>query len=284
MERTIRLSWNANGVDIKPFTDPQKLFDHLFLNLTLQQRRVRRDLIESNGSILDAVKDQFADVRKHAGRNDRERLGQYATAIRDLEGSFSDRKLWVDRDKPEFDISEHYESYEVTVANRYNSIFDMVAYSFESDLTRVATVGFSPELSYTDVDGVNRGYHACTHNGKKEDVVDELVAIESFQISQLSRCLKKLDQINEPGGQGTLLDNTVVLFGSSPKRNPDRRVGRFSQWCAVQGHSSIPSTDGKRCQPRSLRPLFPRQAVTNRSVRPPFHSSIAACHRPNKNG
>ena len=53
------MSWNSNGVEIKPFTDPQKLFDHLFLNLTAKERQTRRELIERNGSILDAVGDQL---------------------------------------------------------------------------------------------------------------------------------------------------------------------------------------------------------------------------------
>ena len=214
LERGIRMSWNSNGVDIKPFTDPQKLFDHLFLNLTPRQRRDRRELIERNGSILDSVREQFAAVKRRSGPTDRHRLDQYATSVRDLESSFADRKKWIDRDKPKFDISEHFADYEVTVENRYNAIFDMVAYAFQTDLTRVATVAFSQELSYTDVEGVTRGYHACTHNGKKEDVVSELVAIESFQIAQLSRFMKKLDQIGEPGGDGSMLDHTVVMFGS----------------------------------------------------------------------
>ncbi len=127
---------------------------------------------------------------------------------------FANRKDWIDRDKPKFDISEHFADYEVTVENRYNAIFDMIAYAFQTDLTRVATVAFPNELKYTDVEGVTRGYHACTHNGMKEEVVAELVAIESFQIAQLSRCLKKLDSIQEPGASGTMLDHTIVLFGS----------------------------------------------------------------------
>lgn len=214
LERGIRMNWNANGVDIKPFTDPQKLFDHLFLNLTAKERGVRRELIESNGSILDAVSEQFAGVRRRASRTDRERLDQYATSVRDLESSFADRKQWIDRDKPKFDISEHFANFEVTVENRYNAIFDMIAYAFETGLTRVATVGFSPDLKYTDVEGVTRGYHACTHNGKKEEIVAELVAIEAFQIAQMSRCLQKLDAIKEPSSNGSMLDHTVVLFGS----------------------------------------------------------------------
>ena len=214
LQRSIRLSWNANGVDIKPFTDAQSLYDHLFLNLTAQQRRARRELMDSNRSILDAVGEQFAGVRRRAGREDRQRLEQYAQSVRDLESSYAIRKQWIDRDKPKFDISPYFAGNEITIKNHYDAIFDMTAYAFETDLTRVAVIGFSPELDYKSIDGVQRGYHACTHNGKKEDVVDELVAIESFQVAQLSRCLKKLDSIQEPNADGTLLDHTVVLLGS----------------------------------------------------------------------
>ncbi len=214
LEKGIRMSWNANGVEISPFTDPQKLFDHLFLNLTAKERKTRRQLIERNGSILDAVGDQLLHLRRQSTGTDRTRIEQYTTAVRELEGSFADRKNWIDKDKPTFDISEHFADYEVTVGNRYNAIFDMVGYAFQTDLTRVATIAFPNELSYTDVDGVTRGYHACTHNGKKPEVIAELVAIESFQLAQLSRCLQKLDSIKEPYADGTLLDNTVVLFGS----------------------------------------------------------------------
>ena len=214
LERGIRMNWNANGVELKPFTDPQKLFDHLFLNLSDKEKRTRRQLIERNGSILDAVSEQFAGIRKNVSQADKKRLDQYATSVRELEGSFADRKLWIDRDKPTFDISEHFSNAEVTVSHRYNAIFDMIAYAFQTDLTRVATIGFPNELKYTDIDGVTRGYHACTHNGKHEDVTSELVAIESFQIAQLSRCLKKLDAIPEPNADGSMLDHTIVLFGS----------------------------------------------------------------------
>ena len=214
LERSIRLSWNANGVNIKPFTDAQRMYDHLFLNLTSKQRAEQRQLLKQNGSVLDAVRDQFAGVRKRASKNDQVRLDLFANSLRELENNLVDRQQWVDRDKPEFDLSGYFTGSEVTIDNRYSAVFDMVAYAFQTDLTRVATIGFSPELKYTDVKGVTRGYHACTHNGKKEDTVAELVAIEAFQIAQLSRCLKKLDEVPEPNADGSMLDHTVVLFGS----------------------------------------------------------------------
>ena len=214
LERSIRMSWNANGVDIKPFTDAKRMYDHLFMNLTPAQRLQRKEMLRRNGSVLDAVSEQFAGVRKRASKNDQVRLDLYAHSLRELESNLVGRQKWVDKDKPSFDISSYFAGTEITIESRYNAVFDMVAYAFQTDLTRVATIGFSPELKYTDVQGVTRGYHACTHNGKKEDTVSELVAIESFQVAQLSRCLKKLDEIPEPNADGSMLDHTVVLFGS----------------------------------------------------------------------
>lgn len=210
----IRMSWNANGVDLKPFTEPQRLFDHLFLNLTPEEKAQRRELISRNGSLLDTIGEQIASLKGTTSRRDRERLDQYETSVRELERSFAARSEWIDRDKPKFDISGHFAGSEVTIGNHYDAIFDMIAYAFETDLTRVATVAFPNELSYTSIEGVTRGYHACTHNGKKEEVIAELVAIESFQIDQLARCLRRLDSVREPGSNGTVLDHTIVLFGS----------------------------------------------------------------------
>ena len=213
LEAGIRMSWTSNGVEKLPITDPHALFDHLFLNLTPAEKTERRRMLERNGSILDTIGAQFSDTIKNASQNDRERAEQFQTSVRELEQTLSDRKTWLDRDKPDFDISEHFRG-EVTIANKYDAIFDMIAYAFETDLTRVASVEFPAALNYTDINGVNRSYHGCTHNGRGEDLIAELVALESFQIERLSRCLSKLDSIQEPGSDGTLLDHTIVLFGS----------------------------------------------------------------------
>ena len=213
LDAGIRMSWTANGVEKLPITDPQALFDHLFLNLTAAERMERRRMLNQNKSILDAVASQFSGALRNASRFDQRRMEQFQTSIRELERSLADRTTWLDRDKPSFDLSDHVKT-EATIANRYDAIFDMIGYAFETDLTRVATIEFPAELNYTNIDGVNRSYHGCTHNGRGEDLVKELVAIESFQIARLSNCLKKLDSIQEPNTEGRLLDHTIVLFGS----------------------------------------------------------------------
>ena len=199
LESGIRMSWTANGVEKRPFTDPQKLFDHLFLNLTSKEKAARRELLKRNGSILDTIGDQFKGLVKIAGANDRDRLDQFQTSVRELETTLANRNGWLDRDKPSYEITGYFKNGDATIENRYDAIFDMLAYAFQTDLTRVV-VEFPASLKYTEID-VNRSYHGCTHNGKREDVTAELVAIETFQIARLSRCLKKLDACRNPAGR-----------------------------------------------------------------------------------
>ncbi|MEM9368044.1 MAG: DUF1552 domain-containing protein, partial [Planctomycetota bacterium] len=214
LQSGIRMNWDANGVELEPITDPKALFDHLFQNLTEAERTMRREVIGRNQSLLDAVRGQLHQVERSASSKDRHRLEQFATSIRSLETRLSDRLAWVGRDKPRFDLSPYYSGVSPTVENHYAAIFDMIAYAFETDLTRVATIAFPSEIAYRELDGVNRSYHGCTHNGKKEDVTDELVAIESFQIAMLGRLMRKLDEVQEPNASGSMLDHTVILFGS----------------------------------------------------------------------
>jgi len=213
LDSGIRMSWTANGVEKLPITDPQQLFNHLFLNLTDQQKKLRKQMIARNASILDTVGDQFSETIKRATGKDRERLQQFETSVRELELTLSDRLTWIDRNKPKLDLGSDFLA-DGTIRKKYEAIFDMIAYAFETDLTRVATIEFPAELNYTDLSGVNRSYHGCTHNGRGEDLVNELVAIESFQIECLSRCLKKLDSIRVSHGDESMLDRTIVLFGS----------------------------------------------------------------------
>ena len=210
----IQMSWTTNGVKDAVITDPQKLFDLLFSNPSASQKKRQLDLIDRNHSVLDKVADQFAFLKKSASHFDHERLDQYQTSVREFEKVLENRRQWIGKDKPTFDISGHYANVEPTLRHDYNAIFDMVSYAFETDLTRVATVAFPRTVDYTAIEPVTRSYHSCTHNGKVPDITAELIAIETFQVEQLSRCLQKLDSIQEPNGDGSMLDNTIVLFGS----------------------------------------------------------------------
>ena len=62
--------------------------------------------------------------------------------------------------------------------------------------------------------GINKGYHGLSHHGKVQASIDLLTKIELYQVEQYAAFLNKLRNIREPNSDGTLLDNTMVLFGS----------------------------------------------------------------------
>lgn len=208
------MSWTANGTIAPVVIDPQQLYHNLFTTLDANAKARAVAEINRNQSVLDNVANQLTDLKKSASRFDHDRLDQYETSIREFEQSLEKRGHWVNQDKPAYDLSTHYSNGGHLIHNDYEAIFDMLTYAFETNLTRIATVAFPRTLEYTDVDGVSRSYHSVTHNGKAGDIVKELLAIERFQIEQLSRCLKKLDAIPEPNKDGSMLDHAVVLFGS----------------------------------------------------------------------
>ena len=76
----------------------------------------------------------------------------------------------------------------------------MLAYAFQTDYAgSFCRVPGLPK--YTEIDGVNRSYHGCTHNGKREDVTAELVAIETFQSPVSRAVLRSSMQCRNPAGR-----------------------------------------------------------------------------------
>ena len=129
---------------------------------------------------------------------------------------FAPSTLWVDRDKPKFDISEHFSGFDVTVDNRYNAIFDMIAYAFQTDMTRVASVAFPNELKYTDIEGVTRSYHGLHAQRSKRRHHRRIGCHRVFSNRSIVTLPEEAGRDSGPlsNADGSMLDHTVVLFGS----------------------------------------------------------------------
>ena len=92
-------------------------------------------------------------------------------------------------------------------------IYDLVALAFQTDSTRVATLEIGGSFAARDL-GIRKGYHSLSHHGKVKASIDQLVQIELYQVEQFARFLDKLKSLNEPEQHRSLLERTMVLFGS----------------------------------------------------------------------
>lgn len=208
------LSWTRNGNAVQPVGNLARLYRMLFRKENSQSRnQVERELVDKR-SILDLVQGQANTFEKGLGRDDKEKLDQYFTSVRELEERIEQSRLWLDREKPgtRYALPRGVDS--LTLKDRTPFFYDLMTLALQTDSTRVITIAFT-ELGKDNggLPGVNRGYHALSHHGRVQDAIEELSIIETFHLTQYARFLDKLKAVREPNGK-TLLDNTMALFGS----------------------------------------------------------------------
>ena len=203
-----QLSWTRSGVRVPPITNPEQLFDRLFASDSAERKRQRVGENALQGSILDAINEEAKGLSKKVNREDREKLDEYFTSIRDVEKRLERRRQWADEPKPDAPFQKP------TNANTVEDLpmlYELIALALQTDSTRIATLEiggcFLPQHL-----GIQKSYHGLSHHGNKEDAIAHLLKLEEYQIQQYAKFLNKLSSIKD--GEGTLLDSTAVLFGS----------------------------------------------------------------------
>ncbi len=208
------LSWTRNGNSVQPVRGLEKLYGMLFRKESASSRnQAERDLTDKR-SILDLSRDQATGFQKGLGKEDKEKLDQYFTSVREFENRIEQSRLWLNKEKPDTGYALPRKVDSLTLKDRTPFLYDLMTLALQTDSTRVITLAFT-DLGKENggLPGVNSGYHTLSHHGQVREAIDELSIIETFHATQFSRFLGKLKEIKEPSGQ-TLLDNTMALFGS----------------------------------------------------------------------
>jgi hypothetical protein len=203
-----QLSWTRSGVRVPPITNPADLFDRLFATESpaRRQQRVRENDLQA--SILDAVNEEAKGLSRQVNQEDREKLDEYFTSIREVEKRLELRRRWVERPKPEAPFDKP--------ANRNTvddlpMLYELIALALQTDATRIATLEIGGSFLPQHL-GIDQSYHSLSHHGNKEEAVAHLIKLETYQIEHFGKFLDRLAQVRD--GEGTLLDSTAVLFGS----------------------------------------------------------------------
>jgi hypothetical protein len=194
-------------------TSPVALYQQLFVEDTAEGRAESLRRLQRDRSLLDGMRDQFKALQQRVGANDRERLDQFATAIRDLESSLAASESWVNRPKPKTTTAPPKDIADVNdfKANA-RAMLDLVRLALETDSTRVITLSLSTFAIVPHVPGVQEETHGLTHHGNDPGKIAQLEKLERAQVEAFAGFLTTLRGAAEAGG--TLLDRTQVLYGS----------------------------------------------------------------------
>ena len=203
-----QMAWTRSGTRVPPIPGPRELFRKLFINDSIDDLEKARDQFHLHDSILDAVNHDATKLKSKLDPADQKKLEEYFTSVREVEQRLKLSEHWADVPKPKPPIPEPKNT---NMVQDLPLLYDLIALALQTDSTRIATLelGGDFESRYFDI---KKGYHALSHHGKQKESIDHLLVLEEYQMQQFARFLRKLKSI--PEGGGTLLDNTLIIFGS----------------------------------------------------------------------
>jgi hypothetical protein len=203
-----QIAWTKASVRVPPITGPAELFDRLFVNDSEQRQQQRNQENHLQASILDTVLDEANRLSKRVNREDKDKLDEYFTSIRDVEKRLELRKRWASLPKPKAPFERPVNR------NRVDDLpitYELIALALQTDSTRIATLEIGGDFLPQNL-GIEKSYHSMSHHGNDEATIKNLVTLETYQIDQFGKFVARLSGMAD--GDRTLLDSTTVLFGS----------------------------------------------------------------------
>jgi hypothetical protein len=202
------MSWTRSGTRVPPIGTPRELFQKLFITDDATSLAKSMDRLDLKGSILDAVAGDAKSLERHLGERDKEKLDEYFTSVRDVEKQIELRRQWASVPKPDPGMEEPENT---DFVSDLPVMYDLIALALQTDSTRIATLEIGGDFEASAF-GLNGGYHGLSHHGQRPEAIKGLVKMERYQVEQFAKFLAKLKSIED--GSGTLLDHSMVLFGS----------------------------------------------------------------------
>jgi hypothetical protein len=249
------ISWRSANTPMAKEVNPRLVFDRLFAPVTRPVSsgdRAKHELYQK--SILDHVQGDAQQLMRRLGLNDRRKIDEYLTAVRELElrinqtekaaKSMPANALARPGGTPD-DIGEHI-----------RLMFDLMALAFQCDVTRVSTFMYANEGSnrnYTSIN-VTEGHHDLSHHGGDPKKHEKLKIINKFHIDQLAYFLGKLKSIRE--GPGSLLDNMMIVYGSGISDGDRHNHDDLPILVCGKGGGSIKAGRHLKVEPQPLNNLY----------------------------
>jgi hypothetical protein len=203
------ISWRDATTPLPMELDPKVVFKRLFgAGGGSAQERTAREV--ANRSILDNITKSVSQLRGSLGPTDQARLTDYLDSVREIERRIEKAATssgGLDLPAEPGGIPDSYDDHA-------RLLLDLIVLAYQGNVTRVSSFMLARELSprtYNFI-GVPDGHHSVSHNGEAPAVVEKYVKINTYHVQLFSDFLKKLNSIQD--GDGTLLDHSMVLYGS----------------------------------------------------------------------
>ncbi|MBV9503787.1 MAG: DUF1552 domain-containing protein [Acidobacteriia bacterium] len=203
------ISWRTPTTPLPMEINPRVVFDRLFGDGATIEERLER--IEQERSILDAVTSDVRHLEGKLGPTDRNRVAEYLDTVREIE-----RRIQLAEKQTNSDIAVPATPSGIPEDHQAHTklMFDLMAVAYQADITRISTFMMAREVSYRTFPmlGIAEGFHPASHHQNNPARLENLTKINTYHVSLLAHFLEKLR--STPDGDGSLLDHSLVLYGS----------------------------------------------------------------------
>lgn len=211
------LAWSRDGIQLPVERNSRQIFDRVF-GVPKEGKDAIRRKYQRRASVLDVVLDDANELSRNLGNEDRNKLDEYLTAVRQVEVRTERADAWLDIPKPEIDpqtTAKLTRKVDMKEAGEYYRLFyDLMVLALRTDMTRVITCMIGSEshgLAIPEIGVVQTRHELSHHNGDPEQM-RRLTETDTFLIDSYSYFLDQLKAVKED--DTTLLDSTQVLWGS----------------------------------------------------------------------
>ena len=212
------VSWASPTTRINPEINPAVAFDRLFRS---QNSPEAKQKMRDRRSVVDLVLDDAKALKRRASSLDQIKIDEYLASVRSVEERIEKtlnppQKSWIPTTTPE--LTRPAAGIPQQRDQHLQLMIDLLVLALQTDTTRVGTLmtahGFSRQ-SFNFIDGVTSDHHGMSHHQNQDSAVAEYTAVSRWYIEMFSGMLQKMRSIDE--GNGSLLDNTLVMYGSGMK-------------------------------------------------------------------
>ena len=202
------LAWTSPTTPLPPETNPRFVFERLFgVGGTAEERQAR---VQEDRSILDGLTSETSRFNARLSARDRTRMAEYFDAVRALEQRIAKAESY----NSDFSVPDQPVGVPPTYKEYVELMFDLEVLAFQADITRVGSFMMAREniqRAYPEI-GLPEAHHSMSHHGNNPQKMKDFAKLNTYHIEMLANFLKKLDTVAD--GDGSLLDHTIVLYGS----------------------------------------------------------------------
>jgi len=199
-----RMVYAGPNKPVAPIDDPYQMFAKLYGKVK------DRALL---AGVLDDVREDLKKVGGAVSMEDRRLLEEHSTFVREMEQELRTAETKATHKVPELEPKVKKENDNIPRISKMQ--IDLMVNSFVNDFSRVATLQYTNSVGGAKMRwlGVTEGHHELSHEPDSNAKAQEkLTNINKWFCEQLAYLAKRLADTPEPGGQGSLLDNTLIVW------------------------------------------------------------------------